>query len=268
MGKYDLSENNELHKKTIYKFPTRSVLSSFPNQYWSIDLVDMSKRADGDYKYIFNMEDVFSRKLFSYPLKSKTTEELKKALQTAFIEHGKPRKLWVDKEGGIISSNMQNWLHGVGVETYHTYGRGKSALVESLQRTQKQVIEKEINGGRNWLSYVQPFATKYNAVKHSRTGATPNDAFLGKDKGAALSNNLLNGMIKKKEGNLLNIGDRVRLQIKKGKLDKGYAQRWTDEIFTVIKVKSTNPTTYTIKDDEGNEIVGGFYSQELQRVKR
>ena len=48
--------------------------------------------------------------------------------------------------------------------------------------------------------------------------------------------------------------------------EKGYAHRWTEEIFTVSKVQYTHPLTYKIKDLKGEEITGTFYEQELQHT--
>ena len=38
--------------------------------------------------------------------------------------------------------------------------------------------------------------------------------------------------------------------------DKGYTQRWTEEIFTISKIQLTIPVTYKITDYNGEEIQG------------
>ena len=40
------------------------------------------------------------------------------------------------------------------------------------------------------------------------------------------------------------------------------------EIFTIMKVISREPPVYKIKDYEGKEINGIFYSEEFQRVRK
>ncbi len=64
----------------------------------------------------------------------------------------------------------------------------------------------------------------------------------------------------------LKVGERVRILIKKEQFKKEFEKSWTDEIFIVSKVKNTNPVTYLIRDQGGEEIVGGFYAEELQSV--
>ena len=39
-------------------------------------------------------------------------------------------------------------------------------------------------------------------------------------------------------------------------------------MFTITKVKSTKPVTYTIADKKGEEIQGTFYEPELQKTKQ
>ena len=63
------------------------------------------------------------------------------------------------------------------------------------------------------------------------------------------------------------IGDHVRISKKKKTFDKGYTQRWTEEVLKMSKIQLTNPVTYKITDDKGDEIQGSFYEQELQKTK-
>ena len=64
------------------------------------------------------------------------------------------------------------------------------------------------------------------------------------------------------------IGDNVRITKKKKTFDKGYTQRWTEEVFKISKIQLTIPVTYKITDYNGEEIQGSFYEQELQKTKQ
>ena len=64
------------------------------------------------------------------------------------------------------------------------------------------------------------------------------------------------------------IGDHVRITKKKKIFDKGYTQRWTEEILTSYKFQLTIPVTYKITDYNGEGIHGSFYEQELQKTKQ
>ena len=64
------------------------------------------------------------------------------------------------------------------------------------------------------------------------------------------------------------IGDHIRIIKKKKTFDKGYTQRWTEEVFNISKIQLTIPVTYKITDYNGEEIQGSFYEQELQKTKQ
>ena len=64
------------------------------------------------------------------------------------------------------------------------------------------------------------------------------------------------------------IDDHIRITKKKKTFDKGYTQRWTDEVFKISKIQLTIPVTYKITDYNGEEIQGLFYEKELQKTKQ
>lgn len=48
--------------------------------------------------------------------------------------------------------------------------------------------------------------------------------------------------------------------------DKGYTQKWTDEIFIIYESIPRSPVIYKIKDLNHENIDGFFYEHELQKV--
>ena len=59
------------------------------------------------------------------------------------------------------------------------------------------------------------------------------------------------------------MGDNARMTKKKKAFDKGYIQRWTEEVFKISKIQLIIPVTYKITDYNGEEIQGSFYEEEL-----
>ena len=64
------------------------------------------------------------------------------------------------------------------------------------------------------------------------------------------------------------IGDSVRITKKTKTFDKGYTQRWTEEVFRISKIQFIIPVTYKITDYNGEAIQGSFYEQELEKTKK
>ena len=58
--------------------------------------------------------------------------------------------------------------------------------------------------------------------------------------------------------------DRVRISKYKNILGKSYTSNWSEEVFVIKKVKSTVPSTYVIKDLNGEEIVGTYYGKKCK----
>ena len=61
-------------------------------------------------------------------------------------------------------------------------------------------------------------------------------------------------------------GDRVRILIKKNQFAKEFEKSWSEEIFKIKRIQNTNPITYLIEDLDGEDIIGGFYTEELQAL--
>ena len=64
------------------------------------------------------------------------------------------------------------------------------------------------------------------------------------------------------------IGDNVRITKKKKTFDKGYTQRWTEEVFKISKSQLTIPVTYKITDYNWEEIQRSLYEEEIQKTSQ
>ena len=65
----------------------------------------------------------------------------------------------------------------------------------------------------------------------------------------------------------LKVGDYVRMLKEKKTFGKGYEPQWTEEVFQVAAVLSSQPVVlYRVRDLNGAPIKGSFYKEELQKV--
>ena len=62
--------------------------------------------------------------------------------------------------------------------------------------------------------------------------------------------------------------DHVKISKYKNIFAKGYMPNWSEEIFVIKKIKNTVPWAYVINDLNGEEIIGTFYENELQKTKQ
>ena len=64
------------------------------------------------------------------------------------------------------------------------------------------------------------------------------------------------------------VGDHVRISKYKNIFAKVYMPNWSEEIFIIKKIKNTVPWTYVLNDLNGEEIIGTFYENELQKTNQ
>ena len=108
---------------------------------------------------------------------------------------------------------------------------------------------------------------QYNNAIHSSLKMTPKEASREENENKVWRN-LYPEFGGKTLAQKFSIGDHVRITKKNKTVDKGYTQRWTEEIFNISKIKQTIPVTYKITDYNEEKIQGSFYEQELQKTKQ
>ena len=69
-------------------------------------------------------------------------------------------------------------------------------------------------------------------------------------------------------GAVFKVGDTVRISGTRRVFAKGYRDKWSEEIFKVVRVYAARPVTYGLADYLGEPIKGKFYSYELQKVNK
>ena len=65
-----------------------------------------------------------------------------------------------------------------------------------------------------------------------------------------------------------NVGDFVRLSLRKGLFKKGYKANFTEEVFKLTEQLPRTPEVYKVQDLLERPISGTFYVKELQKVNR
>jgi hypothetical protein len=256
-----------LHKPARKRFSTRKYITSGINHQWQADLADMqgfSNDNDG-YKYILTVIDMFSRRGWAVPVKSKTTQHMKDAFNKIFDED-KPFKLQTDSGLEFESPAMKRFFEDHSVEQFSVKSQFKAAMVERFNRTLKTKMWRFFthNNTRRWLEVLPKLIEGYNNSFHRSIHTTPN----GVNEDTEMEMWLMNEPSKDFPDAKLAIGDHVRISKYKHVFEKGYLPSWTEEVFTISRILQTKPAQYKIKDYHGEEIIGSYYEKELQKVDK
>lgn len=239
-------------------------------------------RTNQGYQYILIVQDTFSRKVWGRALKTKRSQEVKKALAEILREmrpFHKDARFVIDRGTEYLNNDILNLLEAEGLKITHP-SDGHASHVEranlSLQRLLYQKMEEQ-GGKRIWLNHLPNSLKIMNERYHRIIRMSPEQAerpnnklrvntamSLYRDK--AMKKEIRKG---KKIPPRFSVGDQVRIKKEKKIFARGYKPTFTDEIFKVKVVLSHLPITmYTLEDFDGqNEIKGNFYPEELSLVK-
>ena len=161
------------------------------------------------------------------------------------------------------------------IELYHVYNEGTACMIERFNRTLGEMIQKYLTSHKTkkYIDVLQKLIDEYNNKTHSTIKMSPVDASKFENRNDVLQNTSDTSVSAKKsrpknlvQNKMYKIGDRVRVAVYKNKFDKGTKPKWTTEIFVITKVLNTDPITYKIKDLNHEDILGSFYTQELQHT--
>ena len=218
------------------------------------------------YRYMLNVVDVLSKFAWSEPLKDKTATSTLNAFKKIISESNRiPKRIWVDQGKEFYNKTLDEWLKENNITRYSTFSEHKSCVVERFNMTLKSLMWKRFTAlnTRKWIDMLPTLLTKYNNTKHSTIKMTPTQASVAKNEAL-----LLQQQQEPSPSNVtkFNLGEKVRISRIKGVFEQGYLPNWSEELFEIVKVKNTDPTTYVLKDFNGKEIGGSFYNEELQKA--
>ncbi len=260
-----------LHRQARRKFPRNKVVVGGIDDQWDGDTADMSdfhKDNDG-YKYVLFLIDVFSRYLWTFPLKTKTAKEMTEAFEKVLTSGRKPRKLRTDKGTEYVNKQLSTYLKSRGVKHFVTENEPKANYAERVIKTIKKRLFRYFSHKQThrWIDVLKPLTDSYNATFHSSIKMPPNK--VNKNNAAKLWLKLYGQPVPQKKGKFkFKVGDVVRASYLKHVFHREYDQKWTGELFTVTHRKlRVGLPVYRLKDWDEEPITGWFYQSELQKVK-
>ena len=203
-------------------------------------------------------------------LKSKKSEEIINSLKDIFKKF-KRKPTMIQSDEGVEFTNIQTqtFFKDNNIKWYHTFNRDiKCSICERYNRTILDKIYKNftLNNNTIWINDLDKLVNKYNNSYHRSIKLKPIDASL-KSSENIITNNLYNFKITNKKLKF-SIGDKVRISLSKNTFEKCYASNWSEEIFIIDNIKTSNVYHYFLKDLHGEKVDGSFYQEELLKTKQ
>lgn len=262
---------NELHKPARKNYRRRKTVVKGLNDLWQADLVEMIPYAkmNKGFRYILVVIDAFSKYVWVQPVKRKNGKDVTIAMNHILKQVKTfPRNLQTDMGKEFFNKDFKSLMNKFNINHYSTYSNLKASIVERVNRTLKNLMWKKfsLQGNYKWLDILTGIVSKYNNSKHRTIGLKPVEVNKNNEKIILKYAYTFPKTVDPKPPKFKK-DDFVRISKYREAFQKGYTPNWSNEVFQIKKVKLTNPRVYLLKDEQNEDIQGGFYEDELQKVK-
>jgi hypothetical protein len=221
-----------------------------------MDIFDMHNfaRTNKGYKYILCIIDVFTRKVWAYKMIKKDNENVQASfgtfLRNSTVQKHTPTILMSDNDGTFTNDTFQfileknKIIHQPNIiDDHHALG-----LIDRFARTIKTIFTRLFvqTNSANWIDHIDEIVKNYNNSGHTAIdNIKPNEAFLEKNFKKIYNINYEKSLFNISVSDI-DVNDKVRIKLK-GKFRKGTDARYTDEVYTVTKVRGNS---ITLDDDK------------------
>ena len=149
-------------------FKRRCVVVGGPNLQWQADLVDMSrlKAANDGTTFLLTVIDVFSKRAWCIPLKSKSAASLVAAFRRLLNDvnnNNRPTMLQTDKGSEFLNRPLQRLLKEYGVHHFATHNEETKASID-LPRKQWTTLNRLRTGVGRFSSSMLKWGLKDSSV--------------------------------------------------------------------------------------------------------
>ena len=245
------------------KFKRMRAFARFKNEIWCMDLayVDKLAKENNGAKYLLVRQDLFDRNVNAKGMKTKDSQETVKAFSSMITKKNRPKKIWVDK-GTEFAGAFKRFCAAEGIQVYSTMNETKAAFAERTIRSLKNILKRyKEDLGYKYIHKIPQFITTLNSRRNSSMDMRPTTV-----KNLDFTSILHSKLLREYKKPTFKTGDRVRISKYDFPFRKGYKPQITSEVFEIVAIATRKPPTYTIKDEQGENIHGKFYQKELIKI--
>jgi hypothetical protein len=231
-----------------------------PDQFQG-DLLDVAqlKQNNGGFRFLCVYIDVYSRFVWVFPLKKKTTSELMR-VNKPFLTKYRPYNITWDREAGIRSNKLTALLKQLDIRRHHpdkdqpNEFKGATSIVERFNRTIRTWITRFTvdNKTKRYIDDLQAWVDTYNNTKHSTLKRTPQSVWDSND---------FQHTVRPRQ--VLPLGTKVRVQLTRSLFQKKTKPAWSDAIYSV---KAHSGQKYLVETASGSKSQKRLAIQDLKVV--
>ena len=177
-----------IKNQTVYqitKEPKRGVnkpiITTYPNERWAIDLVDMKiyEKYNNRYKQILTCIDYFTKYVWAEPLRDTQSESVKDAMEKITNESNTRPKILQSDNGSEFKGALSEWTHRHHIDQIKTlsYSPTSNGLIENFNKQLRKMIREGTirYNSLNWVEHLQEYTTNHNHHKNTTTKYSPSE---------------------------------------------------------------------------------------------
>ena len=218
----------QISKKNIGK--SGSFIPPHPLYEFQIDLIYLENKNLNKASYGLVCIDTFTKRGDVELIKRKSAPEVTKAMGEILKRMGVPKFIYCDEGKEFDNDEFKTLMKDHKIEIIFTLTH--APMVERLNRTLKEMLYKYLQStGTKTITNVLPeIVQNYNNSYHSTIQMAPNE--VNDSNISQVYNNIIKkATIKIREP--INVGDKVRIQLKQRTFTKGYKPKFSKEVYTI-----------------------------------
>ena len=227
----------QLHKKPEVPKHYIPIIAKYPNEILQIDLLDISNLSSSNsgIHYILLAIDIFTRKVYVQPIKTKSAETVTRGFEQ-IIKETKPSKIQADHGKEFINTEFKNLLklNNIELQLIDVGDHNKLGIINRFCRTIRELLNKYMTAYKTtrYIDVLDKLVANYNNSKHSTTLYSPNESIKHVNEIEKLNTIRYNKAIQNETH--FKIGDKVRCIVNLQAFEKHSLPKWSKTIFDII----------------------------------
>ncbi len=239
------------------------IVAHHVNNGHQMDLIDVSKykSVNKGYKWILTIVDIYSRRAWAIPIKTKSAADVNGALTDLYKDKKNiPEQVSSDLGTEFLNKQVQATFakHDIKHWTYEPGSHNTLGIIERFNRTLRTMLRKywAAFDTRQYVEALPHLIENYNSSYHRTIDAQPIMVFEGKaDPKRHESPKIQN----------FKVGDVVRKKTTLNIFDKP-TERWSKEIYEVVEFSGRKYILKNVKSDE--PLKGKVKPQDMQLIPK
>ena len=250
----------------------KPIITTYPNERWAIDLVDMKiyKNQNSGYKQILTCIDYFTKYVWAAALKDTQSVSVRDAMEIFSNEsHTIPKIIQADN-GSEFKGAFSEWTHQHKIDLIKTlsYSPTSNGLIENYNKQLRKMIREGTirYNSLNWVEHLKEYTTNHNNHKNTTTKYSPSEIWKeGTDK-------MVDGKYEIKDGvEYLNVdGEMVKNNTKE--INDDHELKIVRAVDRIKKVARRNlARTVVEKYNNGDKVrvlMSSLYSKMRKKIKK